>query len=594
MARAAQAKTTEPSPDPRGEVIEGEIVESTEHAMAAGAAAGQAGALAGMESSLAVKQSQADLDQLIVTAHKFPRSITRVLENITTLATLDTPTAHECSFSLPRGKDPETGKPKAITGPSIRLAEIIASQWGNCRVGSQVVAVERGDKVVVAEGIFLDLETNYQSTVRVRRKISDSKGRIYSEDMIVVTGNAAAAIALRNAILRGVPKPVWRQAYDKVLGVITGDVATIGARRVDLLSKFKADFKMTPRQVFAIVGVAGEQDIGPEEIVIAAGFYTALRNGEVTPEDLLKDAAASQSPGGKTLGDAYGTKESAPQTTPPAATEQHDPITGEVKETAPAKEDHKLPPAQTTTSPASTTTSAGANQSETVTIETAKISAEASTPQDDPDQARPGEVYVLFGDALDEGGRRATYKDGDQFSTVSEAGAKTLPTRRSHPQGTAASSEAGSITTDPENRVDPEQQEDEPEAEDEDEAIEEAPEFAKFRAAVMGTESWLTIKAEWGALRKSPVYEGAPRDVQVAAQRVAAHATVALIQAKKDPVKIHEDPILYMLWLTIAEPDAIGPMWQDVIQTPAYNKMNDAQRDVLADATNAAAPEDGE
>src|SRR5487761_2139159 len=124
-----------------------------------------------MHGDMAVSLARAEIDQQITTAHAFPRSVTRVVKNITSLATMDDDAAAECVYALPRG-----GKP--IKGPSIRLAEIVAGQWGNCRVGARVVHVDRIEKFVEAEGIFHDLETNTATTSRVRRRISDKNGRI--------------------------------------------------------------------------------------------------------------------------------------------------------------------------------------------------------------------------------------------------------------------------------------------------------------------------------------------------------------------------------------------------------------------------------
>ena len=151
--------------------------------------------------SLAVQMAVAEVDQQIATAHAYPRSIDKVMKNILTLATLDEETAKECIYALPRAN-------KIIPGPSIRLAEIMLSQWQNARVGTRVTHVDRFEKYVEAEGIFHDLETNVATTARVRRRISDKRGRLYDDDMIMVTSNAAAAIAKRNAILAGVPKGV--------------------------------------------------------------------------------------------------------------------------------------------------------------------------------------------------------------------------------------------------------------------------------------------------------------------------------------------------------------------------------------------------
>lgn len=229
--------------------------------------------------SLAVSLARAEVDQQVTTARTFPRSIDKAVKNIMTLATLDDQSAEECVYALPRG-----GKP--IKGPSIRLAEIIASQWGNCRIGARVVHVDRLEKYVEAEGVFHDLESNTATTSRVRRRLSDKSGRLLNDDMIVVTGNAACAIAKRNAILGAVPKAVWRKAYTAVEQVIAGDIKTLAERRAIAMKVFAA-FGVKPEQIFAALEIGGMQDIGMDHMVILTGMHSALKSGEETVETMF-------------------------------------------------------------------------------------------------------------------------------------------------------------------------------------------------------------------------------------------------------------------------------------------------------------------
>src|SRR5262245_23164569 len=166
---------------------------------------------------------RAELDTQIATAKAHPRSITREIDNILSPATLDQQTAAENVFALPRG-----GKP--IRGPSVRLAEIIYQQWGNCRVDARVISIDREHKIITAEGTFHDLETNAATRAVIQRRISDKHGRLYSDDMIVTTGNAACAIAKRNAMLSGVPKPVSRRAHHASEQVGPRDLTTLDTR----------------------------------------------------------------------------------------------------------------------------------------------------------------------------------------------------------------------------------------------------------------------------------------------------------------------------------------------------------------------------
>jgi len=283
------------------------------------------------QGSLAVSLARAEVDQQIATARAMPRSITRAVKNITTLATLDEQSAEECIYALPRG-----GKP--IKGPSVRLAEIIASQWGNCRVGARVVHVDRFEKFVEAEGVFHDLETNTATTARVRRRISDKNGRVFNDDMIVVTGNAACAIAKRNAVLGGVPKAVWRKAYEEVEAVILGDVKTLAERRARALGAF-GGFGVTPEQIFAALGVAGEDDIDLQRLGTLTAMRAGLKNGECTVEEMFPkpDAKGAAPKGLSAKLDALAT--------PAANDPPHDPETGEIVETAKGSAADKPAPA---------------------------------------------------------------------------------------------------------------------------------------------------------------------------------------------------------------------------------------------------------
>jgi hypothetical protein len=277
-------------------------------------------------SSLAVSLARAEVDQQITTAHAYPRSIARAVKGIMTLATLDEQTAEECVYALPRGG-------KAIKGPSIRFAEIIGSQWGNCRIGARVVHVDRIEKYVEAEGVFHDLETNTATTARVRRRLSKKTGGLFDEDMIVVTGNAACAIAKRNAILGGIPKAAWRKAYEAVESVIAGDLKTLSERRDRAMKAFAA-FGVTSEQVFKALAIAGPDDVTLDHMGTLTAMRSALKNGEATVEEMFpKERPTGPAPA--TLSeklDALARRpEPAPEPEEPAEEEpEHDPETGEI------------------------------------------------------------------------------------------------------------------------------------------------------------------------------------------------------------------------------------------------------------------------
>lgn len=221
--------------------------------------------------------NKSEIDMQIATAHRFPRSVTRFIEEATSLVSLTEEVAEECIYALPRDG-------KTIEGPSARLAEIVAYSWGNCRAAARVVD-DQGE-FVTAQGVFWDLQKNTAIGYEVKRRIVDSKGRRYKPDMVGVTANAACSIALRNAIFKGVPKALWASVYETARKTIMGDFQTLANRRAAALEAFKK-YGVKPEQVFEKLGVRGEEDIALDHIVLLRGMVTALKDGDTTPEDLF-------------------------------------------------------------------------------------------------------------------------------------------------------------------------------------------------------------------------------------------------------------------------------------------------------------------
>lgn len=166
--------------------------------------------------------AKAEIDQQITTAKKYPRSIKRFRDESLQMVTLNESIASSCIYALPRDG-------KTIEGPSARFAEVVASAWGNCRAGARVVS-DQGD-FVTAQGVFHDLERNVAITYEVQRRITGKNGNRFSPDMIGVTANAACSVALRNAILKGVPKAFWEDMYQAARATVMGDFKTLANRR---------------------------------------------------------------------------------------------------------------------------------------------------------------------------------------------------------------------------------------------------------------------------------------------------------------------------------------------------------------------------
>jgi len=232
-----------------------------------------------MESSLAVDLQRADFDQAIVTAHKYPRVLDTVIKQIETMACYNEESAANCIYSLPRG-----GKP--IIGPSIGFANILATAWGNCIDGGRPTHTDRKEKSVYAEGVFHDLQSNRRTVIVESRRIVGRNGQIYSDDMIIITGKAAASIARRNAILNAVPRALWHPIWEQALRIVRGDMETF-AERKDKAMKAFAQFGVKPEQVYMFLGLKGDVDLTLEHIPQLRGMYQALRDQSVTVEEMF-------------------------------------------------------------------------------------------------------------------------------------------------------------------------------------------------------------------------------------------------------------------------------------------------------------------
>ena len=216
----------------------------------------------------------AEINQQIMTARAYPRSITPFRRSMREMVTYDQATALSCLYALKRSG-------KVIEGPSIRFAEAAIQAWGNARAGARIVDI--GDEFITAQGFFYDLEKNMAIAFEVMRRITDRDGNRYGDDMIGVTGNAACSIAIRNAILRGIPKTAWNESYQEARHVSIGKGESISVKREEMLKAF-APLGVDKDQIFALLGVKGLDDVSVDHMILMGGILNSIKEGEVTVE----------------------------------------------------------------------------------------------------------------------------------------------------------------------------------------------------------------------------------------------------------------------------------------------------------------------
>ena len=232
--------------------------------------------LAAVDLRSATAMAESEMATMISVARRYPRSIGAFQDMATTLVTMDEETAMECIYALPARSG---GDGRTIEGPSVRFAEIVGSCWGNSRYSARLI--DEGAEFLTAQGVFFDLQTNNAVSVEVQRRITDRNGKRYGPDMLQTTANAAKSIALRNAILKGVPGPVWKPIYSKARAIIAGSFETLAVRRAKALEAF-AKIGASAEDVLEMLGKANVKDIDLNDMVTLRGTLQAIRDGDTS------------------------------------------------------------------------------------------------------------------------------------------------------------------------------------------------------------------------------------------------------------------------------------------------------------------------
>jgi hypothetical protein len=229
--------------------------------------------------SMIMQMQESKLQTHLRVAREHPRNINRSVESMVKMATWDADFADAMHYTVPRGG-------KMITGESIRFAEVVKQAWPNCECDAIVLAINKKEKYVVVRGYFLDYENNNQTEETVYRSIRDKNGNVYSDDMIAITCNAACSIAVRNAILAGVPRPLWMNASKAAREKAATELEGLPKKRQEVLAHFmKAG--VAPDRVLATLGVRSEAQLTGQHITSLRGMWTALSNGDATLDELF-------------------------------------------------------------------------------------------------------------------------------------------------------------------------------------------------------------------------------------------------------------------------------------------------------------------
>ena len=191
--------------------------------------------------------------------------------------------AETAQYAYPRGGE-------KISGPSIRLAEVIAQNWGNISHG--VVELEQKNGESTAMAFAWDLETNTRVekifTVKHELKLKNGTMKKLSDprDIYELVANYGAR-RQRACILAVIPKDVTEAACEECeKTLLNGNSGPLTDKIKKMLDGFK-DFGVTKEMVEKRVGY-GVDLFTKKDIVELAKVFNAIKDGIGKREDYFE------------------------------------------------------------------------------------------------------------------------------------------------------------------------------------------------------------------------------------------------------------------------------------------------------------------
>ncbi len=227
-----------------------------------------------------------ELDVAVTTAKAYPRNIEAFLNETKSQVSISPEIARSMWYSIPR-KD-ASGKTIAIEGPSIRLAEVVLSSWGNIRVQARIREIN--DTHIVAEAIVFDMEKNIAVCKEARRRIINKEGLRFSDDMIQQTAQAAMSIAMRNALFTIIPRVYIDEIlrYAKEISMLhpKEKKKSLLERFADAVLKFKK-FNITKEILMKHLNIKNDEEFTEKHLQYLWGLYNSLEVGDVKADDIV-------------------------------------------------------------------------------------------------------------------------------------------------------------------------------------------------------------------------------------------------------------------------------------------------------------------
>ncbi|MFJ7933677.1 hypothetical protein [Sporosarcina sp. NPDC096371] len=241
----------------------------------------------------------------IFMAKQFPRNIFQAEQRI--LDSCKRPSlAQVAMYQYPRAGT-------KVIGPSIRLAEVLAQNWGNLAFGIKELEQREGESVAMAYA--WDLETNVRQekvfTVKHSRQAKGKLQKLTDPRDIYELVASSGARRVRACVLGIIPGDIVDKAVSECERTLQGNnEGPLKDRIANALKAFKEQHRITQEMVETKFGYNAES-FTEYDYVELINIFTSIKDGMSKPEDWFdRDVKKKQSSG---LAESFKTDEQPKQ-----------------------------------------------------------------------------------------------------------------------------------------------------------------------------------------------------------------------------------------------------------------------------------------
>lgn len=223
------------------------------------------------------RESQ-EVQAMMVIAKRFPRDPIDAMDRIIKSCTRQT-LAQSAVYSYPRGG-------QSVEGPSIRLAETLAQEWGNIQYGIRELSQSNCESTVEAFAWDIQTNTRQVKVFQVPHVRYSKKGKQILTDprdiYEVVANNGARR--LRACILGVIPGDVIEAAMEQCSITLkaNADVSIDGLKKI--ASIFQENFNVTQEMIGKRYQCKFEA-LRPAQVIQLRTIYQSMKDGMSQPRD---------------------------------------------------------------------------------------------------------------------------------------------------------------------------------------------------------------------------------------------------------------------------------------------------------------------